>query len=427
MRLAVVGINHKTAGLDARGQFSFTPEDAQAALAAWRGAGDGRPDPIGAIVEEMVILSTCNRTEIYVAYACRVLPLDMLVDFFARRKGYRAEDLLPHVYVHDGADAVDHLFRVVSGLDSMVFGEHEVTGQAKRAYETAVACRANGTLTNKLFHAAFRVAHRVRAETGVSRGSTSVSQVACDIVEHHLPDMTGKRVLFVGAGKAVDLAAKRLVKLGAAELIFVNRTLERAEELVAKYGGRAVALDDLAAALIDADVIISATGAPDVVIPVEDARAAQAARPARRYYIDLAVPRDVALEIRDERDTRLYDLDDIREHVARNLYARHKERHQAFRIVEDARTAFVDWHESMKATPVISQLRETAERIRQEELEKIARVMPEDKMGEVEAMTRRLVNKVLHEPIMALKRGDMSTPQHDEVAASIRVALASVS
>lgn len=405
MRLALIGVNHKTAPLDVRERLAFADDrmsETLLALHAFTGA-DGKR-----IIDECVVLSTCNRTEFYCVYNCDIFNFPALARFIAERRDLAADDVSPHLYNLSGQAAVKHLFRVASGLESMVIGEHQITGQVKSAYEAAVACHTNGPFTNKLFHLAFRTAKQVRSETKIGVGSTSVSQVACDLAREHYHDLAERRALIVGAGETGALALRHLRERGLSRITILNRTVAKAEALAAEHAAAFGPLGELPRCLATADVVVSATSAPHMVVTEAQLRTAMAGRIDPVHLFDIAVPRDIEPGVRNVRGVTLHDMDDLQAHVERNVERRSEERHAAFKIVENAAEEFVGWHLTNQMTPAITELRNMAESIRAKEIEKLRTHLSEEDYARVEAVTRTIMNKMLHQPIVTLKQAAMT-------------------
>lgn len=406
MRLALVGVNHKTAPLTVRERLAFTDDQVNETLLALHGltGADG-----SRFIDECVVLSTCNRTEVYCVYNCDIFNFAALARFLAERRGLPVDEVSPHLYNLSGQAAVKHLFRVCSGLESMVVGEHQISGQVKDAYERAVACHTNGVFVNKLFHAAFRTAKAVRSETKIGVGSTSVSQVACDIIKGLFHDEASRHAVIVGAGDTADLAARHLKDRGIGRITIVNRTFSRAQALAETLGGEAAPWEDLAPSMAEADVVLSATSAEHHVITPAVLKTALTLRARTLYLFDLAVPRDIDVAVRNLAGVALYDMDDLQAHVERNMERRGEERHAAFKIIERSTEEFVGWHLTQQMSPAIAELRNMAESIRAGEIEKLRHHLSPEDFSRVEAATRTMLNKWLHQPITSLKQAAMTS------------------
>ncbi len=403
--IVVVGVSHRTSPLALREALAFPKETLPAAL-------DELREQAG--VEEAMILSTCNRVEIYASGLEDPAPV---ADFLAAHHGRRQDDLIEYAYRLAGEDAVRHAFRVAASLDSMVVGEAQILGQVKEAYELAEGAGAIGSALATLRHRSFAAAKRARSETGIGRNAVSVSSVAVELALKIFGELKGRAVLLVGAGKMSALAARQLVAAGATASVLGGRTFEKADALARALGGRAAPLERLRDELARADIVISGTGAPGTVISRADVAAARQARGGRPLFlVDIAVPRDVEPEARDVPGVFLYDLDDLKAVSEANLRERRKEAVQAEQVVEHEVREYLDWLRSREVAPLLAELRRRGEEIRRAELEKARRrlgnLTPEQEQA-LEAATAAIVNKLLHAPTVQLKeaardgRGDM--------------------
>jgi len=395
--IGLIGISHRTAPLEVRERFSFGPEELKGAL---------RELVQSPRVKEGVILSTCNRVEVYSALENPQGGREEVEAFLSRSRGVPREAFAPFLYAKFGEEAVGHLFRVASSLDSMVVGEPQILGQIKEAYTLATEAEAVGFLLHRLFQRAFFVAKRVRTETGIGDRAISVSFVAVELAKKIFGELQGKAVLVVGAGEMCELAAKHLRSAGADRIKVTNRTWQRAVELAEKVGGEPVPFEDLKAVLPEVDIVLSSTGASEYIIRKGDV--AWALRERRRrpiFFIDIAVPRDVDPEVNDLTDAYLYDIDDLQEVAELNVRDRLKEAERAEAIVKEEVEKFCRWYNTLEAVPTIVALRGWAEGIRRAELDKSLRSLdlPPRQRDEVEALTEAIVNKLLHHPIRFLK------------------------
>ncbi len=400
MEILVVGLSHKSAPVEIREKVAFAADCLHEALRAVRDV-DG--------VHEGVIVSTCNRVEIYAAGRKREDGIEGLCRFMARYHGVEEEKLRPHLYVFAGPEAVRHVFRVASSLDSMVVGEPQILGQVKDAYEKAAEGAATGLVLNRFMHKAFSVAKRVRTETRIAQAAVSISFAAVELARKIFGTLEGKRVLVIGAGEMCELAATHLMENGVSGVQVTNRTLARAEALAAKFQGRAVPFEEFRDHLPDVDIVISSTGAPHFVVEVEDVRAAMKARRQKpMFFIDIAVPRDVDPRANDLPNVYLYDVDDLQGVVDANKKEREKEAEKAEQIVGDEVLGFLAWLRTLEVTPTIRALRERFDGIRRAEMDKTLKSFGEgltDKQRRsLEAMGQAIVNKILHEPTVHLKR-----------------------
>ena len=404
--IVVVGLNHETAPVAVREALAFPKERLPEALARVREeAGLG----------EAMILSTCNRVEVYGRSTDS--SVDAVAAFLARYHSRNLEDVAPHLYRLEGEAAVRHAFRVAASLDSMVIGEPQILGQVKDAYEAAEKAGSLGSVLNALRNRSVAAAKRARTETAIGRNAVSVSHVAVELARKIFGDLRDRSVLLVGAGKMSEVAARQMVRDGARASVLGGRTFEKAEQLAAALGGRAAPLEALRAELARADIVISGTGAPGIVIRREDVEAAQAARRGRPLFlIDIAVPRDVAEDAGKVSGVFLYDLDDIKTVAEANLRERKKEASAAEAILEQEIKEFLEWRRSLEVVPLLVELRKRADEIRKTEIEKARRrlgpLTPEQESA-LEAATSAIVNKLLHGPTVQLKQmaGD-GQPEH---------------
>ncbi|HEY6003767.1 MAG TPA: glutamyl-tRNA reductase, partial [Anaeromyxobacter sp.] len=394
--LFLVGLSHKSAPIEVRERVALSGDDLKSALEELRGM-EG--------VQEAFVVSTCNRVEVYVQAEG---------DAPARRFfTSRAPEAADHLYVKAGAEAVRHLFRVSSSLDSMVVGEQQVLGQVKEAYGLASAAQAAGSYVSRLCNRAFATAKRVRTETDIGKGATSMSQVAVELVEKIFGDLRGRAILLAGAGKMGALSAKALADLGADRILVTNRSAERGLALAHQVNGSFREWEELQRLLVEADVVIVSTGAPTYVLSRDMVHAAMKARRQRSLcLIDLAVPRNVDPAAARLPDVFGYDVDDMEKVVEATHEARKGEALRAEAIVEAEVMAFTKEREARAALPVLAQLRRQAEEIARAEAERtLAQVggkLDEKGKKSVEAMARAIVNKLLHGPTARLKEAASS-------------------
>src|SRR5262245_51936634 len=321
-----------------------------------------------------MILSTCNRVELYGRGEEGGIGGARLEEFLCAFHGRSREEISPYLYRLDGPDAIRHAFRVAASLESMVIGEPQILGQVKDAYQAAENAGSLGSILNALRNRSLAAAKRARTEAGIGQNAVSVSYVAVELARKIFGELRDKNVLLVGAGKMTELAARHLVRSGARATVLGGRTFEKAEELAAALGGRAAPFESLRAELAGADIVISGTGAPGIVIHHEDVAHARAARAGRYrrplFLIDIAVPRDVDPDVGKIGGVFLYDLDDLRSVAEANLRERQKEAVTAEAIVEREVREFLDWQKSLDVVPLLIELRRRGEEIRQAELER---------------------------------------------------------
>ncbi len=395
-RLFAVGLSHRTAPVELRESVDFSRGGAAEALGALAERGISR---------EMVVLSTCNRAEVY-AVAGPDAP-DAVGRFFAEYHQVPLARLSEHLYVRRGAEAAHHLFRVAAGLDSLVVGEPQILGQVKAAYATASDNGYTAAVTNRLFHSAFAVGKRIRNETGLAEGAVSVSYAAIALARKIFGDLTGLSVAILGAGGMAKLTGLHLKAQDVRQITITSRTLHATEGLARQLGGRAVPWQDMADALGAADIVIAATGAVDPVLTrsvVQDVMRPRQQRPL--FIIDIAVPRDVEASVGDLEQVFLYNIDDLQGIVKDNLARRRAELERAEAIVHEEVRKFTAWLQSRDIIPTVVALRERFETIRRAEMSrlepKLASLPPEarDRLDEV---THLIVEKLLLTPTEQLK------------------------
>jgi glutamyl-tRNA reductase len=405
--IVVVGLNHDTAPVAVREALAFPKDALPAALGRVR-------EEAG--LAEAVILSTCNRVEVY-GRAVGAPPLDAMAAFLARAHGRDPGEIASYLYRLEGEAAVRHAFRVAASLDSMVLGEAQILGQVKSAYLIAEKTGTLGSVLNALRIRSIAAAKRVRHETAIGRNAVSVSHVAVELARKIFGTLRDRSVLLVGAGKMSELAARQMVRDGARASVLGGRTFDKAEQLAAALGGRAAPFDALRSELARADIVISGTGAAGVIIHRQDVEAAQAARRGRPLFlIDIAVPRDIADDAASVSGVFLYDLDDVKTVAEANLRERRKEAAAAESILHDEIRGFLEWQRSLDVVPLLVELRRRADEIRKAEIEKarhrLGPLTPEQENA-LEAATSGIVNKLLHGPTVQLKEmAGSGQPEH---------------
>ena len=396
--LLALGASHKTASLELRERIALPTARAARVLAELT-----EHDAI----HEAVALFTCNRTELYLITADALEAENTALAILSRQAGLRPTELLGSLYSLRGAEAVEHLFSVTGGLDSMIVGEAEIQGQVKRAYEMALVEGVSGPVSNRLFRDALAAGKRVRTETGVARSNVSVSTVAVQLAGDFLGELSERRVLVIGAGENAELTARALRDRGVETLFVANRRYDRALGLAQRFGGRAVTFDDMPRELEAADIVVTSTGAPHQILGREELEFVAASRMGRPLVlIDLAVPRDIEPSVRDCPGIALYDMDDLQRAVARNMDAREAEAAEALVLVREEVARFQDWMASLEVVPTISALRrradEVVEQVLRENESRWETLSPADR-ERVELMARAVVSRLLHEPTVRLK------------------------
>ncbi len=399
MNILVVGLNHKSAPVEIREQLAFSPSKVIEALERFRACFPS---------SEVVILSTCNRVELYACSpkASPELTEETVLDFLAGFHGLEKSALggfRDNMYVHQNLDAVKHLFFVASSLDSMVLGESQIVGQVKEAYATACSHGATGKVFNQLFQQALNVAKEVHTHSKIAQGKVSISSVAAEFAERIFQDFSDKTVFIVGAGEMAELVLKSLVEQGVRTVMVSNRSYDRAVALANEYGGKAVRFDSLAEELSRADIVISSTAAPHYVLHPEHIKEAmQRRRGTPMFLIDIAVPRDINPEVGKIENVYLYNIDDLQGVVSQNVEERTKEVEKCRAMVEEEVEAFMAWMEEMKIGPAIARLRHHFHSVGKEELERLRPKLgnlSEEYWQEMVYTMERTLNKLLHRPL----------------------------
>lgn len=400
MTVAVCGLSHHTSPLGLRERLAFAPDAVSQALHALRMR---LPDG-GA-----VILSTCNRVELYVRASMAACDLfSACRAFLAEWHQLDPEEFAPHLYEHAHDAAVSHLFRVVSSLDSMVVGEAQILGQVQDAFLAAQAAEATDKILNALFQRAFKVAKEVRTQTNIGAGRVSVPSVAVDLAMHIFGDLSKKTVMVVGSGETGQVTLKTLISRGVGKALLVNRNIERAQALARRHQGEALSLEEMPDHLARADIVISSTAAPEPILHVAHfQRALRERGQAPMFVADIAVPRDVEPAVNDLDNVYLYDLDALQQTADQNLEARRAEMALCLEIIEQRVEQFARWRLELRAEPTIVSITRELNVIRARELQKTLDALPElteKERQEVEYLTKRIVNTILQRPLTELKR-----------------------
>jgi glutamyl-tRNA reductase len=401
MNIIVVGLSHKTAGVEVREKVAFAPTQMEKPL----NAVVALPD-----ITEAVIVSTCNRVEIYATTRDVAGGMARLKRFLADYHNIPLESLESHLYSYHGEDATRHVFRVASSLDSMVVGEPQILGQIKTSYGYAAEYKSSGIILNRFLHKAFSVAKRVRTETKIASSAVSVAFAAVELAKKIFGDLSDKTVLLIGAGEMCELAAKHFINTGVRGVMVTNRTYERAEKLAEEFDAKAIKFEDLIDQLPKADIILSSTGAPHFIIrenEVEEVIKRRRMKPM--FFIDIAVPRDIDPKVNNVENVYLYTVDDLNGVVATNLEQRKIEAAKAEAIVEQEIGQFFKWLSSLEVTPTIVALRTRFDELRKAELAKTLsgwKDLPAGAEKKLEALTNAYMNKLLHQPTSVLKKTD---------------------
>jgi len=399
MELLVVGLNHNTAPIQLRECLAFPEDKIEDALSKVHGLSS---------VKENMIVSTCNRVEVYAATRETERALCDLKEFLSQYHGISLKQFEKNLYTRVGEEAVKHIFRVASSLDSMVLGEPQILGQMKEAYDFSQQVKTSGLILHRLLHRAFHVAKRVRTETKIAISAVSVSSVAVELAEKIFGTLERKTVMLIGAGEMCELAARHLVSGGVENILVTNRTYDRAVSLSQEFRGEAVPFEEMGLGLRRTDIVISATNSPQYLIGHDQVTKVMKDRKQKPiFFIDIADPRDVEPNVGDIENVYLYNIDDLQKVANENIKDREKEAQKAEAIVQDEVAKFVNWYRSLDVTPTIVALRKKFEEIRRKELEKTLSLHPdlsEKERKSLEALTSAIINKILHTPITLLKQ-----------------------
>ncbi|MBI5180344.1 MAG: glutamyl-tRNA reductase [Nitrospirae bacterium] len=400
MNILVVGLSHKTAPVEIREKISFSEKVLSYAIHKLKNYPS---------VKEGAILSTCNRVEVYSVVKELDEGVKEIKGFFTDfHDSVKENDILPHLYVYTAEDAVKHIFRVASSLDSMVVGEPQILGQLKDAFEVSLANEATGVILNRLFKKAISVAKMVRTETGIAESAVSVSYAAIELAKKIFERLEDKVVMLVGAGEMSELAARHLTSNGVRNFIVSTRTYQRALKLAKEINGRPIKFEDFPDEMIHADIVICSTGAPHYLIRydmVEKIIHDRRNKPV--FFIDISVPRNIDPEINKIDNVYLYDIDDLESVVQANKKEREKEGEKAEEMIGNEVITFSNWFKTLEVVPTIVALREKVEEIRKGELEKTIpklKGMTDEERDAIERLTTAIVNKIIHAPLIALKQ-----------------------
>ncbi|PKN23915.1 MAG: glutamyl-tRNA reductase [Deltaproteobacteria bacterium HGW-Deltaproteobacteria-21] len=398
LKILDIGMNHETAPVEIRECLVKEPGNVGKALAALRESP---------FIHEGLFLSTCNRVEAFVVTENPQEARRSIVSLMSSLGSIEDVRFIPNLFTFEDNEAVRHIFRVSCSLDSMVMGEPQILGQVKDAYSQASKAKTSGVVLNRLMHRAFHVAKRVRTETGISDSAVSISYAAVELARKIFHDLDGRKVLLVGAGEMAELAARHLVRQGCA-LFVSNRTLNRAVDLAQLFGGKPVAFDEMESLLLEMDIVITSTSAPGFVIGHDQLKSVLRKRRSRPlFFIDIAVPRDVEPKVNDLGNVYVYDIDDLKGVVEVNKAQRRQEGLKAERIVEEEVIRFEKWLKTLQVVPTIVSLKEKAETIRQAEVKRslanLGDLTPEQ-VNRLEILTRSIAEKIMHDPILYLKR-----------------------
>ncbi|MGB9935403.1 glutamyl-tRNA reductase [Thermodesulfovibrio yellowstonii] len=405
MSLIVIGLNHKTAPVEIREKIAFNSKEAikEALKELIQREGIG----------EVVIISTCNRVEIYV-YTANVSDLkrenqveETIKAFLSNFHNIEIGEFENYLYVYKDTEAVEHLFKVASSLDSMIVGEPQITGQVKESYEIALSERTTSLILNYLMNRALFTAKRVKNETRIGENPVSVSYAAVGLIKKVFDELSKKSILLVGAGEMAELALRHLIGSGIKNVYLTNRTFQRAEEIAKEFNGVAVPFENLKEQLVKTDIVICSTGAPHYVITEQMLKEVMPLRKHKPiFFIDISVPRNVDPACNELDNVYLYNIDDLQDVVDSNILERKKEAEKALSIVQEETEKFFQWLNSLESVPVIVSIRNKAEQVRQEEIEKFKakyKDLPPELINSIDYLTQSIINKIMHSPTVALK------------------------
>lgn len=396
MEIYLIGVNHKTADVEIREQVAFSGDGLTAALRALSALP---------VVQETFILSTCNRTELYVVAPAGSELFPQLERVLSELSGFDVSKHSDYFYRYLGSEAVRHLFRVASGLDSQIIGEPQILGQLKDAYRLAVDQRTTGILFNRLLNHSFTVGKRVRNETALGVGAVSVAYAAVELSQKIFRHLSRRKALVIGAGETGALVARHLHEKGVGHLYIANRTLNRAQQLAEELGGTALPLNDLNQFIDKADIIVGAVTAPDFILTYRDLKQKDMQRRQEPVLmVDIGVPRNFEPKLGRLETVFLHGLDDLEQIVEVNLARRRQEIPQALKIIDEEISKFYEWKKSLQVAPTIVSLREKFEEIRRKELEKYRHKLSDAEFDKLNLVSRALMNKYLHLPTVQIRK-----------------------
>jgi glutamyl-tRNA reductase len=398
MKIINIGMNHETAPVELRECLATDPENTVRALALMRDLE---------CIKEGLFISTCNRVEALIATESAEEAEESVISMMAKLGNMPEESLLSSLYRNEDRDAVMHIFRVASSIDSMIVGEPQILGQIKEAYAEATRQKTSGVILNRLMHRAFHVAKRVRTETEICGAAVSISYAAVELAKKIFHVLEGKKVLLIGAGEMAELAARHLMGQGVSSMVVANRTFERAVAAAELFKAKPVSFDEIETQLLDVDIVVTSTASKEYVIMYDQVRKSLRKRRNRPlFFIDIAVPRDVDPKINELENVYVYDIDDLKGIIEINMAQRQQEAVKAERIVQVETGKFEKWLETLAVVPTIVSLRDKADAIIQAELKKslyaLSDLTPDQKEA-VHTLTRSIAEKMMNDPIVFLK------------------------
>ncbi len=396
MPILVIGVNHHTAPIDIREKIAFPPNEISQALEA-----------VGSIAPERVILSTCNRTEFYLASHTNENLSSKLIRWLAQSRKIDPQKLATYLYTHHDASAVKHILRVVSGLDSMVLGEPQILGQVKISHSQALKHNTTGSVLNRLMQYSFTTAKKIRTQTAIGANPVSVAYAAVSLAKQIFTQLDKQTAMLVGAGETIELVGRHLHSNGIGHVIVANRSVDKAKHLATEFGGEAIALESIADRLHEADIVISSTAAP---IPIIGKGSVERALKTRRhqpmFMVDIAVPRDIEPEVSTLDDVYLYTVDDLQSVIEENMQSRQAAANQAEQMVEQEVSAYMDWLRAQGQLQLIREYRANSTSLKEETLQKALKLLRNGKSAEdtLEFLAHTLTNKLSHAPTAAMNK-----------------------
>jgi glutamyl-tRNA reductase len=412
MKVFVVGLNHKIADVEVREKLAFQGDKLEEGLIRFRELPG---------IEEAMIISTCNRVELYANIQDTPQATESIKSFLSAFHNINRGSLDNSLYIYDDMQAVRHAFRVAASLDSMVLGEPQILGQLKDAFDLALSKKTTGILLNKLMKKAISVAKRVRTETKIAENAVSISFAAVELAKKIFTDLSTRVFMLLGAGEMAELAARHLIGNGVKEVLVSNRTYDRACDLAEEFNGRPVKFEEFIHEMAGTDIMICSTGAPHYILTKGQMQKVMKERKQRQVFIiDISVPRNIDPAINDLENVYLYNVDDLQGVVDSNMFERQKEAEKAEKIIAEELETFLKWQASLDSVPTIIALREKADEIRKEELDKLfgkISNLGEKEREAIEYMATAIMNKLIHPPTAALK-GD--TENKEMLVAAIR-------
>lgn len=409
LHIIALGLNYRTAPVEIREKFAFSDQDLPKALTELKETKS---------ILECVIVATCNRTEIYAVVDRPQMCSHYLTNFIERWFQVGKDQFQKHLYMYENEKAIEHLFRVTSGLDSMVIGETQILGQVRDAFLSSQNMKATGAYFNTLFKQSVTLAKKAHSETGISNNPVSVSYAAVELGKRIFGTYMNKTVMIIGAGKMSELTVKHLYANGANKVIVVNRTYERAVELAEKFNGIPCTMDNMLQHLAEVDILISSTGAPGYVLTKNDIQSYVQKRKSRPLFMmDIAVPRDLDPQISGLPNVFLYDIDDLENIVDKHLQERKKEAAKIETMIDTEMGVFEQWTKTLGVSPVISALQTKASQIHEETMDNMLKKLPdldEREIKVIRKLTKSIVNQVLRDPILRIK--EMAGERHGDEA-----------